>query len=489
MMSRRSFGAMLGLAATLAATPLAAASVTAPLPTPLERANYERLPSTAEVNAFIRSLAASDPRARVETLGRSAGGRDLLALRIAAAPETGKLTLMIVASQHGQEASGAEAAQAIARDLLQGPLQRILSSLNIVIVPLANPDGRDNNRRVNAADVNLSTDFVLLTQPEARALAGLLRRIAPDVLLDVHESSALKKSSLGNQGYLINFQEQFDIANNPNVDPRIYAFSAEQFLPAVIADVGKRGVNASHYIGEVTNINQTVTHAGLSIRNFRNYAGMRGTVSLLLENQFDPPGQYETPRNIKVRVHKQYIGIEAVLDQAITFQREIRTVVAEARSPAAIKARRNIAFDWQYAADPEHPTIRLPLRRLSTKAPFEKEFKYQPRIVARDVNPLPQAYVLKDRRPLITDILDRHGIRYRRLSPALRVRAPQTAVVVIDRNGKIEPQGSEGQAPPTAGDLWVDVAQTNGLLVPLLLDPRSANSIYRYPPVSMPDQK
>lgn len=486
MINRRSFAALLGLAAATATTrPLWASPDASPLPTPLELSGYARLPKAAEVNAFLHNLAAFDPRAQVETLGRSAGGRELLAVVIgkplsrsaAAAPDANKLTVMIVASQHGQEPSGAEATQAIARDLLRGPLQRHLAHLNVVIVPLANPDGRDEDRRVNAANVNLSTDFVLMTQPETRALALALMRYAPDVILDVHESAALKKQSLGAQGYLIDFQAQFDVANNPNVAPGIRTFSAGRFLPAIIAGVRAQGVEARHYIGEVTDIHQTITHAGLSIRNLRNYAGMRGAVSVLLENQLDPPGQYGTPRNIKTRVHKQYVGITTMLDRAIALRRQIREIVVQARSPATIAARKRIAFNWQYEPDPAHPTIRLPMRRLSSNEPFEKTFTYRPRIVGRKVAAVPHAYVLKDRRPVITEILGRHGIRYRRLTTGLRPSS-KAAIVVIDKHGKIKADNARD------GDLWVDVAQTGGLLVPLLLDPRSANGIYRYPPVA-----
>lgn len=485
MINRRSFAALLGMAAATAAPrPLWAAPPALPIPTPLERSGYARLPRAAEVDAFIRSLAAADPRARAVTLGHSAGGRELLALELGqptAPPDAGKLTVMIVASQHGQEPSGAEAAQAIARDLLRGPRQRDLAHLYVVIVPLANPDGRDEDRRGNAAAVNLSTDFVLMTQPETRALARAVMRYAPDVILDVHESAALKKKTLGAQGYLIDFQAQFDIANNPNVARGIATFSADHFLPSIIAGVRNQGVEARHYIGEVTNINQTITHAGLSIRNLRNYAGMRGAVSLLLENQLDPPGSYDTPRNIKTRVHKQYVGIATMLDRAIAFRQQIRKRVAQARSPATIAARKHVAFDWQYEADPKQPTIRLPMRRLGSNEPFEKTFAYRPRIVGRDIAPVPHAYVLKDRRPVIIDILDRHGIRYRRLAAAVRLSAD---VVVIDNNGKIAAGGASTRPTIDAGDLWVEVAQTGSLLVPLLLDPRSTNSIYRYPPVA-----
>ena len=494
MISRRSLLALFG-AATVSGQPLLASPRPPPFSTPLERLGYARLPTSAEVNEFMLRLAASDKRITIAVLGRSAGGRELLGLRISAGEfrqatsqrRSQKLAVMIVAGQHGQEPSGTEASLAIARDLLQGPLQRDLTHLNIMLVPMANPDGRDTDRRVNAAGVNVSTDFVMLGQPEARALAQALIDFSPDVVLDVHESAALKRKTFGAQGFLIDFHMQFDVANNPNVDRRIRQFSANQFLPSLIADAGRRGVAARHYVGEVTDINQSVTHAGLNVRNFRNYAAIRGSVSVLLENQLDPPGQYDTPRNIKARVHKQYVGINAVLEQAVEFRRKIRVIVDRARAPSAIRTRRTIAFDWRYETDPARPKILLPLRRLETGESLEKEFDYHSRIVPLDAGSVPRAYVVKDHKSVIAEILDRHGIHYRRLSSLdlpMADRGPKAEIVVSGTRGQTG--GDRAGIPIAAGDLWVDAVQAGGLLVPLLLDGRSADSVYHFPPLSTP---
>ena len=49
-----------------------------------------------------------------------------------------------------------------------------------------------------------------------------------------------------------------------------------------------RGLDAREYVGEITDIEQPITHGGLSLKNLRNRAAMEGAFSLLLENRLDP---------------------------------------------------------------------------------------------------------------------------------------------------------------------------------------------------------
>lgn len=242
------------------------------------------------------------------TIATSALGRPVDALLVSsemhrfkagrASPD--KITLMLVGSQHGTEPSGAEALLLAAREIVEGSLHSYVEDMNFVLIPNGNPDGRDLHRRVNGHGVNLSTNFTILSEPESRGIMEALYTWKPEVVLDVHESAALKKKSLAKQGYLIDFEAQFEGANNPNVDCGIRTFSFDRLLPDLIARVNAHGLHAQRYIGEITDITQPITHGGLSLRNLRNVAGMMGSFSFLLENKLDPStGTYPTARNIR----------------------------------------------------------------------------------------------------------------------------------------------------------------------------------------------
>jgi len=358
-----------------------------PLLTALEESRYTQLTSSAEVSAFLAQLSQQYPFAQKLTIATSALGYPIDALLVASDIsrfKTGdttdhKMTLMLVGSQHGMEPSGAEALLLVARDLVTGNLRLYLEEMNIILIPNSNPDGRNRNRRVNGNGVNLSTNFIILSEPESRGIIDALHRWKPEVLLDVHESAVLKKKSLGKQGYLTDFEAQFEAANNPNVDSRIRSFSFERLLPEVIELVKTRGLPAQRYIGEITSIHQPITHGGLSLRNLRNMAGILGSFSFLLENRLDPAsGIYPTPRNIRARVSKQYLCIRAFLECCHKHRLKIMGLCRDVRmrweNP---RDQEPIYLSFTHASAPNRPYITLPLRRIDTGAMIQHTFRYR----------------------------------------------------------------------------------------------------------------
>lgn len=385
------------------------------VPTPLEANRLSRPSTSAEISALLRALVASDTNLTLITLGASVQGQSLEALLIPAAgrsfagPDDPQrpLTFFFLGTQHGMEPAGGEALVEIARRLAT---QRDTQA-QFIIMPNMNPDGRDRHRRVNANGVNLSTDFLTLSQPETRAVMDILRRFRPHVMLDVHESAALKKKSLGAQGYLIDFEAQFEPANNPNVHRALRIFAFRKLLPDVLARVQRTGLPAQRYIGEITSTNQILTHGGLSLRNVRNMAGLMGTCAFLLENKLDPStGTYPTPRNIELRVMKQFISIREFYYACLAQRRAIMDATATARrawdEPVA---GQTVWLNSRYIpATPEARRL-VPLIRISDMTRVELPFRYHRMIEPGGAVTLPAAYLVPVTSPLLPT-LQRHGL-------------------------------------------------------------------------------
>jgi len=479
--------------------------------TPLEASNFQTLPRTEEVIAYLRDLAAAAPDMKVEIVGRSSGGLPIAAVTLSDAPNgsapraasAGKLTVLLIGSQHGTEPSGAEALQRLVRDVARGPMTGLLKTINLVIVPVANPDGRNLHRRTNAKGVNLSTDFLVQTRPETHALTALIRRVRPEVILDVHESGVYKPSTLGAQGFLTDVEAQFEYSNNPNVATPIRQLARTRILPEVIAATVARGLRAAHYVGEITNIQQPITHGGLSLRNLRNYGGALGALSMLVENRLDQPGDYPTPRNIRVRVEKQYLSVKAFLAVVEKHRAEIRKALKQSAHHTPNPAGPvSVALAVQYEADSRTPTITLPMTRIRKiegknghrrdiviDGAVQMKFAYQSRIVTTVSVPLPRAYAITAHQQAIAALFQHHGIAFETLTERRTSRASVQHVDTVKRRDipnlevgpMVEAKTRSGvrdvQLEP--GDLWVDLRQPLGMLVPLMLDPRSSSSIYR----------
>jgi hypothetical protein len=401
-------------------------------------------------------------------------------------PSSQRLTVLILGSQHGTEPSGAEAILLIAREFLTGFLHPLLRDTDIILVPNANPDGREAHRRGNGNGVNLNTDFIRLSQPESRALNDALFHWQPEVALDIHESALLKKKSLGRQGYLTDFEAQFEVANNPNINRAIQALSFN-LLSELIARIEARGLPAQRYIGEITSITQPITNGGLSLRNFRNKAGLTGAFSFLLENRLDPAiGTYPTPRNIKRRVYKQKLSIINFLEVIHAHKDEILHLTQQAR---IVTEKQPLQLFSAYTLDTSHPRVLLQLRKRNTGKLVQISFADHRRVKNRYPLILPKAYLVTANEARIGEFLARHHIKYQVVqSPfTVKVIAYQLATGSLSKNpNAITPETalsyfSEREAVLTAhkGNLWIDLNQRGGKLAALFFEPRSSNNLFK----------
>jgi hypothetical protein len=458
------------------------AAQAAPLPgdAPLQRNGYRRISTSAEISADLAAIDAASPLVRVETIGQSVQGRPLETLVFhAPGAKNDRIRVLIIGSQHGAaEPAGGEALLRLARELAFGALRPLLDALDIVLIPNANPDGRDLGRRTNANGVNLNTDFVRAREPEARALLQALARYEPDAVLDSHESAVLKRKSLGIEGWLTDFEIQFETANNPGVPTPLRELGEGELLPALLAATAANGVAAQRYIGEITSTRQPITNGGLTLRNFRNTAGVQNRVSILVETRLDS-GEFEYPtwRNIAAREARQLHCLHAFL--AVVHDRR-----AAIRAATAQPMRGGFALHASYQPDRDHPRIAIGLRRRDTRELVMHHFVDHRRVALADAVEPPAAYLVTTAaRDLIRPVLDVQGIAYRQLDAPRGYR-------VLEEHFKL-PTEAGGRATlvysaavareAPAGSLVIELAQRRGRQAVLLLDPRSTSSLFRYP--------
>ncbi|MGE0858488.1 MAG: M14 family zinc carboxypeptidase [Gammaproteobacteria bacterium] len=453
-------------------------------PAPLEAAGYARLSSAAEIVADLDALAAASPRARRETVGLSVQQRPLATLVLSSAtgePATPRPTLLLIASQHGAaEPAGGEAMLFLARELLAGALRDVLETFDVVLLPDANPDGRDLGHRANADGVNLNTDFVMLAEPESRALVAALARYRPLAVLDVHESAVLKRRSLAREGYLTDFEAQFETANNPAVPAALLNYGRERLLPRLVALAGAEGLAAQRYIGEITSASQPITNGGLSLRNLRNRAALDGTLAVLTETKLDPSDDpAPTWRNIQVRAQRSLVCQRAFLRALVEQRAAASEVVATARAALPTEP---LVLGARYVLDEAHPRVSLPLRRLAGRERVMIDFADHRRVAEGERVPMPGTLVLPAPSEALRAALERQGIVAERQSQALEIP-------VLAARYRREPQGEvrmTASAPrllsTAPGALIVDLSQRRGRLAAVLLDPRSPSSLFASAP-------
>lgn len=387
---------------------------------PLEQSDYQSVTSAEQRSEFLKQLSkhsSGQVCAQYRLLGKTAQQRPLEALLIKYRENEDqsrrkKMRILLMASQHGNEISGCEALLIMAGNWVSGRnLSEWMKDAQILIIPAGNPDGIQNKRRVNAQGINLSTDYGLLAAPESTAVNNVLMAFEPHVVLDIHESAILKKKSLGAQGWLTDVEAQFEYANNPNVNQSLQQFSSDVLLPEILKTVCDKGLRCNRYIGEITRTDQFIRHGGLSAHNFRNKAGLLGSASFLLENRLDPStGEYPTPRNIKERVRKQMLSINAFLSVCAKNSDQLIDVSEKARTTCA--NTKTVWLQPEYTLNPASPFVEIPLRSISTGELVTHRFEYHQKISKGPATDLAKSYRFNSHLDYFAQWLDKQGIPY-----------------------------------------------------------------------------
>ena len=444
------------------------------LPTPLEASGHTRISYSPEIDAWLAMLVAAASGAQLAVCGHSLRGQPLSVLHCGVGAEGAaaiRPKVLLVGSQHGgSEAAGCEALLVLARRLLLGDLAPLRHHLDILILANANPDGRDADSNRNANGVNLNRDHVLLSQPETRALTSLLRAERPAVVLDAHESAALKRRTLWREGWLTEFEAQFDVATHPAIPRPRRVFGEARLLAPWCAQVSAGGLAADRYIREILSTSQALTHGGVTIRGLRNKAGVLGSLSFLLETRLDPKdGNYRSYRNIAVRVAKQLTCMEAFLG---LLRDQAATIASLARLPRAPVAGQPLALGADYAPVAHAPVAHIPLRRAADGERVLVPFADHRRLVPRAPVRLPPAYLVTRHAEVVASVLARHGLAFETLAAStLTISAAVAPTAQADLPATLRVD---------AGTLRVPTAQTDGLLVPLLLEAHSHCNLFAH---------
>ena len=172
----------------------------------------------AEIGPKLEEIEAKSDRVRVETIGRSAGGRDLYLVTLSAPEALSRLSdyralrsamlkdpakaqelidqlgdlkvpVLVNGSIHGDEYPGVDAIMRLIERLAfddSEETQQILANEILLFNVVQNPDGRVLGRRENAAGFDLNRDWITQSQPEVQATVRVLTEWNPMVVLDLH---------------------------------------------------------------------------------------------------------------------------------------------------------------------------------------------------------------------------------------------------------------------------------------------------------------
>jgi hypothetical protein len=257
--------------------------------------------------AFTRAPVAAPLAAAPAASGASAP------LAAAAAPAH-RPAVLLIAGQHGDEPAGSEALIVIAQDLAAGRLDRVLDQVDVYLLPRANPDGAVLGQRGSADGSDVNRDHLLLRTPEARAMAQLVRDVAPVVVLDLHEY-AVDAGFAAKFGGVQRFDALLDTATVANLRPFVARAAEEWFRAPLATSLAAASFSTEwYYTLAVDPADHQVSMGSVGPQVGRNAQGLKNAVSLLVETRGGGIGRTDLKRRVAVAT----TAVRSVLGNAAT---------------------------------------------------------------------------------------------------------------------------------------------------------------------------
>jgi hypothetical protein len=501
-------------ATTLAIFLCAAIASAQAIRTPAEESGWSRYSQHDDVAGFLQALDKSSKEAVVQVIGKTLDAKELpsASLYLCIITEEGadgprrlnrrKPTVMIVASQHGNEQSGKEAAMLLIRDLAGGDLKPLLKRLNFLVIPQANPYGNHIDRRQNEQNLDLNRDHVKLESPETRAIHQVFSAWMPEVTLDLHEK--------GDDYYRVST----GCVSNININPALERYSRDKIFPAIDKRVAGDGFTWHEYlVTEAIGSNraagapdrpaqdqprENLTRPSTTdLNDGRNSLGIYDTLSFIQECS----SRHDLV-TLQERTRWQYSGIRGLIEAVASDDSHVLELVRGARADLLRRAAKVapdnvIHLKMEYVRNPKEPTLtlkafaRTPGARGNSAANAAIETQvvknWFPMVESRMTVPRALGYLIPAGRTDIVKTLLDHGIRLGVISKDASLDAETYRIkeIVPSKEDYVAPeklgvQLQRGKVTAHKGDFYVSCAQAGANLIPALLEPSSDYGLIRY---------
>lgn len=106
---------------------------------------------------------------------------------------SGNKKILMWSQMHGNESTTTKALLDAIQFLTSSHVQAkaLLANLQIVVIPMLNPDGASAYTRVNANGIDLNRDFIAFSEPESQFLKHVFETEAPDFCFNLHDQRTI----------------------------------------------------------------------------------------------------------------------------------------------------------------------------------------------------------------------------------------------------------------------------------------------------------
>jgi hypothetical protein len=458
------------------------------LKTPLQVNNYSKPSTYEELSVFLQKLDSVCHMLTVEIAGKTVQGRNIYAMKFSSSvfgKDKTKIKVLLFAQQHGDEQSGKEGALLLSLELLKPENQYLFDHVDLLVVPLMNPDGSEDNKRRNGNDADLNRNHLILTEPETIALHRLFDKYLFDAAMDVHEYFPFGET-WKKYGYRDNSDVLIGTATNINVSDKIRNLSNQGYLPFIKKFLNERKISNFIYCpGGPPEINY-IRHSTFDINDGRQSFGIQNTLSFIQEGMNGEDGFAE---NIRHRAESQMAGMLGLLEYSYQNRKVIMKTVARERNKI-IHGRpgEKISIQLEHARNGE--ILELPLYSYYSKTDtLVKVVDYRPVVRSLYDVEKPSGYLIPKKLKDVAVWAERQALE---TIPAKKISHYQleqyeiTAIDSMDFEGDmiVNPAVTLHSADTEiniSDYIFVPTSQLKGNLIVIALEPKSELGLATYP--------
>lgn len=455
--------------------------------TPLQKSNYKKITSHAELFQFIKEVDEKYDLIKSEVIAKSVEGRELFAVYFSKdgfGKDESKIKVLIFAQQHGNEQSGKEGALLLITELLKPENQYLFDIIDFTIVPQMNPDGSEKNQRRNGNGMDLNRNHLILTEPETIELHNLFDQYLFEVTMDVHEYWPFGEESK-KFGYRRNFDETIGAMTNINISDELREKSYQEYLPFIFKYISDKGFSVFHYLpGGPPNVDY-IRYSTFDINDGRQSFGIQNTFSFIQEGL---NGENYSTDNLEHRAKGQMTGMLGLLEFAYNHKDEIKNLVsAEREKLIANKISDKVAIQLDHFSDGGN--LEMPMvSYYSDKDTMVTVNDFRPIVKSIYDVKRPKGYLIPKTLTEVINWADRQALQYSEYRMEVDDKVEQYTIVGIDlmdfeRDTIINPviEVAEVENNYCSDDyIFIPVKQLKSNLIVIALEPKSELGLVTY---------
>ena len=455
--------------------------------TPLQKADYKKITSHAELSQFIQDADEKSDLIKSEVIAKSVEGRELFAVYFSKdgfGKDESKIKVLIFAQQHGNEQSGKEGALLLINELLKPENQYLFDKIDFVLVPQMNPDGAEKNQRRNGNSMDLNRNHLILTEPETIGLHKLFNKYLFEVTMDVHEYAPYGET-YKNYGYRHNDDEEIGTATNINISDDIRTLQKKVYLPFIKKYLNDRNFTSFEYSPGGPPEIDYIRHSTFDINDGRQSLGIQNTFSFIQEGL---NGKDVFLDNIKHRAEGQMTGMLGLLEFAYNHKDEIKNLVKDGRKNLVEnKVSEQVAIQLDHFADGSK--LELPLLSYYTNNDTVISVNdYRPVVKSIYDVKRPKGYLIPKSLTEIVDWANRHELVYSDYKKSTNDKIEQYFISGIDsmdfeRDIIVNPTVEVKSISNNLNEndfIFFPVNQLRNIMIVIALEPKSELGLVTY---------